>query len=208
MSVSIDSMNYSMLDEIWDNYKYPKNNKPKPNYTSSQTHNMGPSLSGDNNTNNNNQQQPPASIHVEEFKPIHGPGPAPGKHQGDVSDTFNQSQDRYVQEHPSNSNHSTTDTYNQIPYSKNEVYSPVHTYMSNGTHTNQTCTEQIKHVKGCRYCFEHMKRELNLSTPKEKTLLDFLPKIDTNTAILIMGGIAAGFILSDLFKRGGKRYRL
>ena len=193
MSVSIGSMNYSMLDEIWDNYKYPKKEMrdTAPHRSEHDYHQQSPPT----------KASAPVQVHIEQFKPIHPSTTAPGQ---DVS-SMDMGSYAPVVDHPANSNHSTTNTYNDVPYNKNEVYTPLLTHANNRMNNN-VCMGSIDHLKHCRYCYEHMKKELHLSSVKEeKSILDFLPKVDTNTVILVLGGIAAGMILSDLFLRRRRR---
>jgi hypothetical protein len=201
-------MNYSMLDEIWDNYKYPKKPGQHANsslkssnetrYSPTTTQMGGYSMELDGNESSN-----PDPVHMEEFKPIH----QTVSQQPSTPNSQPTESNRFVN-HPSNTNQSSTNTYNNIPYTNNEVYSPMQTYMTNGggstQQQQQQCMSTIQHIRTCRYCFEHMRRELNLDK-KEKTLLDFLPKIDMNTVILVIGGIATGLVLSDLLSRSRRR---
>lgn len=192
-------MNYSMLDEIWDNYKYPnKEMNDRLPSRSEQDHQL---------QNNHPSVNPltPNKVHIEQFKPVRSstssPSPPPP-----TNNTTSMGTSPYVPEHPSNSNHSSTDTYNNIPYGKNDVYTPLLTHTNNSSNMNNVCMGSFHHLKNCRYCYEQMRKELRLESIRdEKSILDFLPKVDTNMVILVLGGIAAGMILSDLFFR--RRHR-
>jgi hypothetical protein len=208
-------MNYSMLDEIWDDYKYtdadgksspqPSSSMKDSGFSNSSSRNplYGGDKKRDSKELHNKYRDSPSQVHIEEFKPVSDTIPP-------VSPVKNGTNNQYVQDHPSISNPSDVNTYNHMPYNGNTVYTPTQTYMNHNNSSSNDCMTHLEHVRRCRYCYEQMKKEFELDIDKRgngTSLSDYVSSIDINTVVLVVGGIAAGVLLADLLFSGGKRRR-
>lgn len=192
MSLSIGSsgINYTMLDEVWDNYKYPKQNKfSNTGYDNFNEYDFNERVYTDNP---NLQGQTVLSNKAP--KPISSPN------KGTVFEGF-QAQ---PMDHPSTSKTETHDTYNYQPYDKDNIYSPVKEFNQHqpqnqnyNTRRRSSCDEYIEHVENCKSCYDHLRKRMyaennwnfNWNMPP-KNMMDII--------LLIIGGAFILFVLDTL----------
>jgi len=193
MSLSIGSsgVNYTMLDEIWDNYKHPKQNNTFSNtgYDAFNDYDYNERVR-DNNPDAHGQ----AILANKRPKPIQQPGSGP------VFEGFQAG----PMDHPSTSKPNMQNMYDHRPYDKDDMYSPVDTY----NHTRSSCDEYIEHVEHCRHCYEELRKRM-LEENKRLGIgygWNFPPKNVIDLVLMIIGGAFILFTL-DVFMSFARKHR-
>jgi hypothetical protein len=191
LSLGSSGVNYSMLDEIWDNYKYP--NQDNYSCTGYDTFNNSES---DKNINtyreNPNIQGQSVLSNKQPRMPEQPRGNSPMVVEGFQSNPM---------DHPSTSNAGLQDTYDNKPYDKNDIYSPVTAEAELRTRSGMRCEDYVEHVRKCRKCYDHLRKELELGDDTRQSLfgnIDLTNISPMQIAMLIVGGAFCMLLLDIL----------
>lgn len=187
MSLSLGStgVNYSMLDEIWDNYKYPKQNDYScTGYDSFNDYSFNDNVYGEKQSNIQGQ----AVLANKRPKVIENFKSQPMSFEGFQASPM---------DHPSTSKGNVENTYDHRPYDKNDIYSPVNA----NEHRRLRCDEYMDHIRQCHQCYEHIRNNLDLG---QNTYTSPLQNINLNNlnfmnlALIFVGGAFCLLLLDIL----------
>jgi len=182
LSIGSGGINYSMLDEIWDNYKYPK----QDDY----------SCTGYDTFNNNKDMNT-----YTENKNIQGQSVLSNKQPrvqagNDVIEGFRMGN---PMDHPSTSNTGLQNTYNNKPYEKHEKYS----HIRNDSPQRVDCDVFMDHIRTCRMCYKHIRDELQMEHDQRPPLfgnIDLTNITPIQIAMVIIGGAFVSLLFDIIIK--------
>lgn len=186
MSLSLGATNlgYSMLDEIWQDYKYPTSNTySQRGYDGFNDYDFNEKVYTDNPNIQGQSVLSEKRPKLIEY---------PKRHT--IFEGFQTS----PMDHPSTSKPELENMYNYKPYNKDDNLS----YIENKNRRYE-CDEYIEHIENCSHCYEHLRRRLNLtmSNNLSPNITEYFANKNINIvdlALLFMGSVLIYLVIDTL----------
>lgn len=195
-------INPQLINEIWSDYKYPRNEGQELSKTgydvfndydfNEQSYDHNTNIQGQASLGNNKPKIFEANKNDYNMNNYSGNPP-----NGNVFEGFQPN----PMDHPSITN-PNVDTYNNKPY--NYRNGPPRNYFRDYKERDEECIEHIEHILRCRHCYEHLREKLGLdnNNKQQSNIFSSLRTGNVNNlldiALLVMGGAFLLFVLDTL----------